>query len=176
MPIPSHRLAGFSENREPNDYYPTPEYATEALFSVEEFEGAVLEPAAGDGTMANVINRHNPCVAKELLDGHDFLLETEQYPNVVTNPPFKLAQEFVEKAKTVADKKVALFLKLVFLEGQCRQRMFRDTVFPLARVHVFSKRVTLYAGGRKGKNSGTMAFAWFVWDKEHVGPPIINWI
>lgn len=177
MKIPSNRLAGYSENRASLDFYPTPEWASFSLFSVEKFEGSVLEPAAGDGAMVKVIERFNPCIAKDIQTGDDFMNEGGEYDNVITNPPFSLAQEFVEKGKKVAKKKIALFLKLQFLEGKRRLEMFRDMEFPLARVHVFSKRVTFHPNGIEDrKRSGTMAFAWFVWDKEHKGQPIINWI
>lgn len=177
MTIPSNHLAGHGDNRAHLDFYPTPEWATEALFEEEKFEGLVLEPACGDGAMMRVIERHNPCEGYDILSGTDFLLEQRKFPNVVTNPPFKIAKEFIEHAKVVADHKIALFLKLAFLEGQSRVAMFRDTSFPLARVHVFSKRVTFHPGGIEDrKRSGTMAFAWFVWDREHEGPATINWI
>lgn len=175
MTIAAHKLAGYSASRSPLDFYSTPSWATEALFMVETFNGSVLEPAAGDGAMVEVIKKFNHCVARDIQSGQDFLEYQGRFANVVTNPPFSLAEAFIEKAKQVATEKIALFLRLNFLEGQKRQRMFRDTEFPLARVHVFSKRVSLYAG-EKGKNGGTMAFAWFVWDKEHKGLPTINWI
>ncbi len=176
--IPSNRLAGFSENRAHLDFYPTPEWATEALFTVETFTGSVIEPACGAGDMLRVILRYNSnVVGKDIVTGHDYMSEEGQYDHVITNPPFKLALQFVNKSKQVASHKIALFLKLSFLEGQRRQTMLRDTEFPLARVHVFSSRVTFHPNGIEDKKrSGTMAFAWFVWDKSHSGPPMINWL
>ena len=49
--------------------------------------------------------------------------------NIVTNPPYKYAQEFVEKALSIIPegKKVAMFLKLTFLEGKARRALFRST-------------------------------------------------
>ena len=176
MTIASHRLAGYSEDREPNDFYPTPDWATEALFRVESFQGAVLEPASGDGSMVNIIKKYNPCTLGDIRTVQDFFLERTYVENIITNPPFKHAERFIEHSKGLARNKIAMFLKLVFLEGQRRQGMFLDVSFPLARVHVFSKRVTLYAGGKNGKNSGTMAFAWFIWDKDHIGPATIHWL
>jgi hypothetical protein len=54
--------------------------------------------------------------------------------------------------------------------------MFQDKDFPLKTVYQFSKRVTLYKNGEKMKNSGMIAYAWYVWDKNYVGKPTIEWI
>jgi hypothetical protein len=177
MSIASHRLAGFSENRAHLDFYPTPEWATEALFNVEKFEGTVLEPACGNGAMVKVIERYNTVIGKDVIYGNDFLEESQTFDNVITNPPFKLASQFVYKGKQVARMKLALFLKLCFLEGVGRQSMFKEANFPLARVHVFSKRVTFHPEGIEDrKRSGTMAFAWFIWDQSHKGEATLSWI
>jgi hypothetical protein len=52
----------------------------------------------------------------------------------------------------------------------------KETEFPLKTVYQFSKRVSLYKGGVKMKNSGMIAYAWYVWDKDYVGKPTIEWI
>lgn len=177
MTLPSHHLAGFSENRAHLDFYPTPEWATEALMAVEQFDGVILEPACGDGAMFEVLQKYNDVVPKDIIYGQDFLKETDEYDNIVTNPPFRLAEEFVRVGKRVAQRKIALFLKLAFLEGQARKSLLEETTFPLARVHVFSKRVTFHPGGIEDrKRSGTMAFAWFIWQRDFEGKPTISWI
>jgi hypothetical protein len=96
--------------------------------------------------------------------------------NIITNPPYKFALEFVLKAKKQSRKKIAMFLKTVWLESDSRYEMFQDKDFPLKTVYQFSKRVTLYKGGVKMKNSGMIAYAWYVWDKDYVGKPNIEWI
>ena len=73
-------------------------------------------------------------------------------------------------------KKIAMFLKTVWLESESRYEMFQDKEFPLKTVYQFSKRVTLYKGGVKMKNSGMIAYAWYVCDKDYVGKPTIEWI
>lgn len=68
-----------------------------------------------------------------------------------------------------------MFLKLSFLESERRKSMFENS--PLKTVYVFSKRVQLYPEGQpKPKNSGTIAYAWFVWEKGYAGEPMIKWI
>jgi hypothetical protein len=175
-------LAGYNGQERGDDFYPTPGWATEALLSVEDFAGTILEPACGDGAISKVLLAHGyEVVSSDLVDrGYgirgDFLTLKERVSTIVTNPPFTLAGEFIKKAKTLTSRKFCFFLKIQFLEGVGRLEMFRDEKFPLARVHVFSSRVTLRKNGVEKGASGTMCFAWFVWDKKHQGPPTINWL
>ena len=172
-------------DREPNDFYPTPPYATEELFSREKFEGNVWECASGNGAMSRVIEKYNECVSSDIQEdewvygdkGIDFLnCSYRGVDNIITNPPYKYAKEFVLKAKLQAKRKIAMFLKLVFLESSGRYDMFQDKAFPLKAVYVFCKRVPIYKGGIAMKNSGLIAYAWFVWDKDYIGKPQIEWI
>ena len=95
-------------------------------------------------------------------------------PNVITNPPFKIMQEFATHALGLGCEKLCLLGKLAFLEGQDRTKWLETTPFKCA--YVFRKRLTLYRYGEKMKNSGMIAFAWYVWEKGHVGEPVIRWI
>jgi hypothetical protein len=171
-------------NRQRDDFYPTPPYATRALLDVERFPGPVWEPACGDGAISKVLEeRGYDVISTDLIDrgygtpNRDFLMEYEtRAPSIVTNPPFKFAQEFVEHALSRADRKVAMLCRLAWLEGQERRKLFIST--PLARVWVFSKRVLMLRNGDEmGKGGGGMiAFAWFVWDHAHSGPPTLGWL
>jgi hypothetical protein len=80
------------------------------------------------------------------------------------------------KAKKQGRKKIAMFLKTVWLESEKRYEMFQDKDFPLKTMYQFSKRVTLFKNGKKMKNGGMIAYAWFVWDKDYEGKPTIEWI
>ena len=102
-----------------------------------------------------------------------------KFDNVITNPPFKLAKEFIERALELSNDKVLMFAKIQLLEGQDRRKMWEDT--PFKKVYVFSKRVNPMRNGsevdEKGKPwASTMAFAWFVWRKGYKGLPQIKWI
>jgi hypothetical protein len=176
-------IVGFSKDREENDFYPTPPETTFALMSREQFEGNIWECASGDGSMAKVLKRYNTDVQcsdirtdEEVYGerGIDFLKTHKQVDNIITNPPYKYAQKFVQHALKCSRKKVALLLKLVFLEGIGRYEMFINS--PLKKVYVFCKRQKIYKRGEVGKNSGLIAYAWFVWDKEYKGKPTIEWI
>ena len=176
-------LVGFAHdsNRAEFDYYPTPAVATEALLAVEKFEGDIWEPACGDGAVSKVLEAHGYKVrSTDLIDrgygegNHDFLTSPYTATNVITNPPFKLAEKFVELSLQRTTGKVALLGKLQFLEGAKRKIMFNNT--PYKACYVFSKRLTLTRNGEKMKNSGMIAFAWFVWEHGYDEKPFIEWI
>lgn len=94
----------------------------------------------------------------------------------MTNPPYNAAEGFVEAGIAQARGKLALLLRLAFLEGANRQR----TIFarmPPARVWVFSERITFYPSGAVQKGSGTTAYAWFVWDRSTpIGTTELKWL
>ena len=123
--------------RQREDYYATEPKATEWLCKLERFEGRILEPSCGEGHMSRVLEAAGyEVVSRDLVDrGYgevaDFLAidNLEWDGNIVTNPPYKYAQEFVEKALSIIPegKKVAMFLKLTFLEGKARRALFRST-------------------------------------------------
>lgn len=165
-------------NREVDDFYPTHPAATRALLAVERFAGPIWEPACGEGDMARVLLAAGyEVVSTDLIDrgygegGRDFLCEWQGIaPNIVTNPPFREAQMFVDRALMLTTGKVAMFLRLAFLEGVERGRWFPGT--PLARVWIMSRRVPMQRGrlAQTGDGHGVIAFAWFVWEHGHTGP------
>lgn len=169
-------------DREDNDFYPTPAYAVKELLKREKFDGTVWECACGDGAISDVLLAHGYTVRSSdlIYRGYgiqeDFLTSKFMSNNIITNPPYKHALEFVLKAKENSDKKIAMFLKTVFLESERRKEMFLDKEYPLRCIYQFSKRVTLVKGGIKMKNSGMIAYAWYVWDKDYDGRPTIDWI
>nr|DAI40173.1 MAG TPA: adenine-specific methyltransferase [Caudoviricetes sp.] len=123
--------------RQREDYYATEPKATEWLCKLERFEGRILEPSCGEGHMSRVLEAAGyEVVSRDLVDrGYgevaDFLaIDNLAWDgNIVTNPPYKYAQQFVEKALSIIPegKKVAMFLKLTFLEGKARRALFKST-------------------------------------------------
>jgi hypothetical protein len=164
------------------DFFPTPAWATHALMDNEPFEGDIWEPACGDGSMAKIIEEYgNPVFASDLFDrgygktGMDFLEVDHIAENIITNPPYNSAEGFVASGLLKSRRKFAMLLRLAFLEGANRQRtIFKDT--PPARVWIFSERITFYPSGSVQKGSGTTAYAWFVWDKDHKGNSELKWL
>jgi hypothetical protein len=160
------------ESRRPDDFYPTPPHATAALLGRERFTGPVLEPACGYGAMVRVLPQHGYTVeAADLSYGADFLRRSVWAANVVTNPPFRLALEFVAHAKAVATRKVAMLLPVEFLHGVARYALFQDRRFPLKIVYVFAARLCF------GMDTpAAVGHAWYVWDRNSRGEPRIGWI
>lgn len=166
------------------DYYQTPIWATEKLLEVEKFEGNILEPCSGNGAISKVLESKGYEVISQDIRSDDGvygnkgvnIFEYEcNVDNIVTNPPFFCAKEVIEKCLELSNYKVAMLLKLSFLEGMKRYDFFQNT--PLKKVYVFCKRVTMYPyGNEKPKNSGTIAYAWYVWEKGYEGEPTIKWL
>ena len=164
------------------DYFPTPEWATHALIENERFEGEIWEPACGDGAMSRVLEQTGcPVFSTDLFDrgygeaGVDFLKSDRVSDNIVTNPPYNSAEAFMKTGLVQARRKMALLLRLAFVEGANRQRtIFAKT--PPTRIWVFSERITFYPAGAVQKGSGTTAYAWFVWDKMDIGKSEMKWL
>ena len=178
-------IVGSSRNngeREKDDFYPTPKYVVKELLKRETFIGNIWECACGEGDISEVFLKKGFDVKSTDLINRGFgeignFFETNFIAdNIVTNPPFKHALEFVNEAKKKSNNKIAMFLKTVFLESEKRKTMFEDKEFPLKTVYQFSKRVTLYKNGEKMKNSGMIAYAWYVWEKGYSGKPTLEWI
>ncbi|PDT29660.1 hypothetical protein CO660_12215 [Rhizobium sp. L9] len=164
------------------DFFPTPAWATHALMDNEKFDGNVWEPACGDGSMSEVIRSYgNDVNASDLFDrgygeaGIDFLATERIADNIITNPPYNAAEGFIAAGLQKSRHKFALLLRLAFLEGANRQRTIFN-VTPPTRVWIFSERITFYPAGSVKKGSGTTAYAWFVWDRSHVGSTELKWL
>lgn len=170
--------------REENDYYATEPKATEWLLKLETFNGPILEPSCGEGHISEALIRGGyQVVSRDLINrGYgeiaDFLSidNTEWNGDIITNPPYKYAQEFVEKALQIIPDghKVAMFLKVQYLEGKRRRKMF-DTM-PPKRIWVSSSRLKCAINGDfDNMTSSAAAYAWFVWEKGFRGDTIIKW-
>lgn len=177
-------VATDTENRERDDFYPTPPYAVEALLAREQFTGPIWEPACGDGAISDVLKAHGHHVqSTDLVDrGYgtprvDFLMEFKtQAPNIITNPPYVIATEFAYRALDLATAKVAFLCKVLWLEGQDRRKLF--DLHPPRRIWVFSARLPMWRGRQatEDDNGGTIAFAWYVWEVGYQGKPELGWI
>lgn len=174
-----------AHSRAADDWYMDPPEATEALLAVERFSGTSWDPACGVGTIPKVMQAAgHKCLGTDLVDrGYgsgvatrwDFLIGGAEsgVANIVSNPPYNLAQAFAERALSIASHKVAFLLPLTFLEGERRAR-WRVTT-PLARIRTFSWRLSMPPGhllttGRVEARGGKKAFAWFIWEHGWTGP------
>ena len=167
------------KEREKDDFYETPIEAVQALLSVESFTGEIWECACGKNRISNVLkdNKHE-VFSSDLIDRGvnanimNFLESNRKTNNIITNPPFKYALQFVKKALELADGKVAMLLRIQFLEGKERYEFFKE--FNPSKVYVFGNRVNTIIDD-KPYNSA-MCLCWFVWDKSYKGDTIIKWL
>lgn len=176
-----------NKERQNEDYYATEPKATQLLLEVEQFSPVIWECACGGGDLAQVLeNNGYEVIATDLIyrgygdkESLNFLEETldEFEGDIITNPPYKYALEFVQKAldSVQVGRKVAMFLKLQFLEGKARKQFFLEN--PPKVVYVSSSRLNCAMNGDFDKyESSAIAYAWFVWEKGFKGDPIIKWI
>lgn len=175
------------KERQSHDYYATEPKATELLLTEETFAPVVWECACGEGHMAKVLEAKGyQVISTDLVyrgygnkESVDFLRKSIANfdGDIITNPPYKYALEFVEKAleRVKLGRKVAMFLKLQFLEGKSRKQFFLK--HPPKTVYVSSSRLICAMNGEFEKYpSSAVAYAWFVWEKGYKGNPMIKWI
>ena len=171
-----------NNDREENDFYPTPDNATQSLLDRQKFDGNIWECACGNGAMSKLmINNGYDVYSSDLIDrgfgetGIDFLQSTKQVDNIVTNPPFNLATEFTTHAFTLARKKVVMLSKISYLEGvKRREQIFNKR--KLEKVLIFSRRVPFKKESSNKLAGGLMAFGWFIYNVNYNGLPTIDWI
>ena len=175
------------DDREQYDYYATNPKCVEDLFERENFSGNIWECACGEGHLSkrmldlgsfyglNVYS--SDIIDRGYGDVLDFLsIDVQEWlGDIVTNPPYKYAQDFVEKSLKIIPNgnKVAMFLKLTFLEGQKRKLLFKHN--PPKIVYVYSKRQECAKNG-EFKGTSAVAYCWYIWEKGFKGDTIIKWI
>lgn len=173
------------EEREKNDYYATHPKAAKLLLEVEPELNSIWECACGEGHLAKVFDEAGKLgKATDLINRgygtvEDFLKLIEPYHNgdIVTNPPFKYAQEFIEHALDKVDngRKVCMFLKVTFLESKTRKEFFKK--YPPKTIYVCSSRIPCAKNGDFEKYpSSAIAYAWYVWQKGFTGKTTVEWI
>jgi len=166
-----------------HDLYETPACAVEALLRVEKLPHCVWEPACGRSAVANVLRAHGHAViASDIYDYGDLhfvgdFLAQEKMPAgcdcIITNPPFRHIEPFVEHALELSPL-VIMLARLAFLESQRRTRILEQC--GLARVHIFRNRLPmLHRDGWTGpKASSAIPYMWAIWDRSHKGPATIH--
>ena len=174
------------ENREAFDYYATDPKAVEMLLELEQFAPVIWEPACGEGHISKVLQAHGyKVISTDLVyrgfgdpEPLDFLKETLEgfEGDIITNPPYSTGLEFVQRAleSVRPGGKVAMFLKVQFLEGQKRGAFFKDT--PPRTVYISRSRISCAKNGDFERfPDSAIAYAWYVWEKGFTGDPVIKW-
>lgn len=173
--------AVMAQRKEPHDSlddFPTPPWATRALCEWLMGQGIPLdeldvrEPAANRGHMAKPLYEYFDCVhASDVHDygaGYpieDYLWGADPVPVAwtITNPPFRLASQFVHRALRTSRQGVAMILRTAFLESVSRYWELFDP-FPPRAVLQFTERVVMHKGRLSEKGSTATAYCWVVWD------------
>lgn len=170
------------------DDFPTPPWATRALLEhvIPGHYGdqVCLEPACGAGHMAKPLAEYFGHVrASDLHDYgfgpvRDYLTfpyETNAVDWVITNPPFRHAEEFIARSLMVARRGVAVIARTVFLESSGRyNRLFRDN--PPSAFAQFVERVPMVKGRLDAKATTATGYAWFVWEQGYSDQPRLTWV
>jgi hypothetical protein len=166
------------------DDFPTPPWATRALFAhvvrTDPLDETVLEPAANRGYMAEVLKEFFADVTAYDIEDYGYcpvlpggFLESNvvegSHDWVVTNPPFKLAEQFVRQALLVARRGVAVLCRTVIVEGRHRYDHLYNPQRP-SIVAQFVERVPMVEGRVDAKASTATGYCWVVWDKLHPAP------
>nr|DAD87039.1 MAG TPA: adenine-specific methyltransferase [Myoviridae sp. ctRRy11] len=183
------------KEREINDFYATDPIAIDKLLKAEKPHCHIWECAAGEGHLAEKLKEFGfEVTTSDIIERQykldftqDFLqmsqcgLGTNEEYDILTNPPYKYAKEFVLKALESVNngRKVYMFLKLTFLEGKARYKELFSK-YPPKKVYVFSERVLCAKNAefQKMKDGGgsAVAYAWYVWEKGYQGKTEIEWI
>lgn len=188
----SDTLSGYA--RAADDWYVEPREATRALLAEEHFAGTIWDPACGEGRIleevrnlglecwgSDIVNRGADSGAEYGISSPvDFLgdqrvLWGDDISCIITNPPYRLLTPFIERSLKVARWKVAIFCKLLSLEGIARlNELYRK--HPLARVYVFADRQSCPPGGGVEAKDTKLAHCWQVYEHGHKGPPTLHWL
>ena len=173
--------------RERDDFYATNPKAMEIAMPYLEsirIDKNLWECACGQGHLSEVLKMHGYNVySSDLIDrGYgevkDFLqCDTEFKGDIITNPPFKYAEQFVEKGMDLISKghKVCLFLKVQFLESKSRYDLFKK--YPLKHLLVYSERQQCSKNAEFEKyKATTQCYCWFIFEKGYKYKPTIDWI
>ncbi len=184
--------AVMSQRVEPNDSpddFPTPPWATRALLEHVVRPSSLtdltcLEPACGAGHMAKVLKEYFGEV--RCADTHDYgyavtrdyltvPYEAKAVDWVITNPPFRLAEEFVIRSLEVARRGVAVLVRTVFLESVGRyNRLFN--IYPPTKFAQFVERVPMVRGRLDEKATTATGYAWLVWEHDNAQKSQVVWI
>lgn len=180
--LPGHMRAAFAQARANDDWYVETPPCVHSLFDAVQFEGVIHDPCCGGGTI--------PKVARErgyIADGSDlrnrgfgvgdvdFFQDHSPRENIISNPPYKLGEEFVHHALSIARRRVAIVMRISFLAGQKRRKTLFD-IHPPALVLILSTRPSMPPGGTDiPAKGGTVDYCWLVWSQSYFGETIMKW-
>lgn len=186
--------AVMQQRAEPHDSlddFPTPPWATRALCEWLKARGrppihclTCREPAANRGHMVKPLREYFDMVIGS--DVHDYgagfpvfdfvgMERPRRVDWTITNPPFRLAEQFIARALDTSEIGVAVIVRSAFLEGVGRfQRLFG--ICPPTDILQFTERVVMHKGRLTATGSTATAYCWLVWDKSVQHSARFDWI
>jgi len=176
----SQRDSGYE--RVEHDVYETPGWVTQALVPHLKPSTAanshVWEPAAASGKIVTVFQERGYDIAwSDIRDGQDFFkFQETPAPNIITNPPFNLATEFIEHALRLTmpvDGLVAMLLRTDFDHAKTRAHLFRNN-WAFSKKLVLTKRIVWFERDDKPAQP-SFNHAWFVWDWRNTAAPTLHY-
>ena len=168
--------------RDENDWYVEPSWCIDALRLSVQFKGSIHDPCCGMGTIPNMLG----ATGSDLIDRgygyeqQDFMSDLRAYNNIVTNPPYGIAQSVIEHALKITKNKVAALVQTKFLASQRRHGLFHRR--EMQKVIMFSRRPSMPPGemlrthGESIRGGGSIDFCWCIWDQDHIGSTTIEWV
>lgn len=179
------------KDREKNDFYATDPNSLEIFLKALDRDKIKLhhniwECACGKGHLSKLLEgKGYEVYSTDLIyRGYgtgdiDFLKInlSDNKTDILTNPPYKYAKEFVEHSLQILEDGYysIMFLKIQFLEGKERRKLFDK--YPPKYIYVNSSRqLCLLNGDDTNKISSAVCYCWFIWEKGYKGDPIVRWI
>lgn len=172
------------KERESDDFYATDPIAGKHILNLEDIDN-ILEPACGEGHLSEVFMKAGKTVtSSDMVDrGYGSVKNFLEYDvwngDIITNPPYKFAQEFIEHSLKITEEgnKTIMFLKVQFLEGKKRKLLFEK--YPPKTIYISSSRILCAKNAefermRRGGGSA-VAYGWFVWVKGYQGQTALKW-
>ena len=140
------------------DFYPTPAWCYENLEIPWKLFNSAHEPGAGDGRIVKFLtDKGIPTTHTEITEGTDFFEWNENVDLILTNPPFSMAQEFIEHSIPRCNTCIML-LRLNFL-GTIKRHEFWKQHTPTG-IHILSNSPSF-----TGSGTDATEYAWFIWTK-----------
>lgn len=121
---------------------------------------------------ASDVHAHGYAKVRDFLYPSD---ATESFDWVITNPPFRLAEEFVHKALNISRAGVAILVRTTFIESVGRfENLFSKK--PPSIFAQFTERVPMVKGRLDAKASTATGYCWLVWQIPAIDTPRLVWI
>jgi hypothetical protein len=163
--------------RQPRDLYETPHWVTEALIPHIRNITSVWEPACGSGKITDVLAAYDKdVVSTDIETGYDFLkMPNETSAAIITNPPFLLAEKFINHALSLTAREkgiVIMLLPINFDAAKGRNYLF-GACQPFRKKIILTRRIVWFKRVDGIREAPSENHAWYVWDWKHSGPPTI---